>query len=290
MPISSPPTTPPTAPTSSDAATFRSRSDAFVAWIVTFVTWLISFVTQANALEENVNAKEASATASADIAVGAANYQGDWVAGSYSKGQSVSKDGLRYLSKINLNSDTPPSANWLNIGTAASTSFNNTASGLTATHVEGAINEAVSMIPAPVPAGTITYFASSTPPIGYIKANGAAVSRTAYAALFTAIGTTFGVGDGATTFNIPDLRGEFIRSWDDGMGIDVNRVFGSWQVDDFKSHTHSLPYGPNAGGGSYALNNVYNAIPLSGYTGATQTSGGVETRPRNIALLACIKY
>lgn len=141
MPISSPLPTPPTAPTSSDAATFRSRSDAFVAWIVTFVTWMISFVTQANALEENVNAKEASAIASADIAVGAANYQGDWVAGSYSKGQSVSKDGLRYLSKINLNSDTPPSANWLNIGTAASTSFNNTVSGLTATQVEEAINE-----------------------------------------------------------------------------------------------------------------------------------------------------
>lgn len=141
MPISSPPPTPPTAPTSSDAATFRSRSDAFVAWIVTFVTWMISFVTQANALEENVNAKEASAIASADIAVGAANYHGDWVAGSYSKGQSVSKDGLRYLSKINLNSDTPPSANWLNIGTAASTSFNNTVSGLMATQVEEAINE-----------------------------------------------------------------------------------------------------------------------------------------------------
>lgn len=138
--------------------------------------------------------------------------------------------------------------------------------------------------------GSVMFFAAITAPSGFIKANGAAISRTTYSALFAAIGTTFGAGNGSTTFNLPDLRGEFIRGWDDARGIDGGRVFGSWQAEDFKSHTHALPYGPNSGGGTYALNNVYNAIPLSGYTGATQTSGGVETRPRNIALLACIKY
>ena len=71
-----------------------------------------------------------------------------------------------------------------------------------------------------VPAGTIIYHAANTPPTNFLKADGAAVSRTTYAALFTAIGTTFGVGDGTTTFNVPDLRGEFMRGWDDSRGID----------------------------------------------------------------------
>ncbi|WP_197369874.1 phage tail protein, partial [Ralstonia pseudosolanacearum] len=65
-------------------------------------------------------------------------------------------------------------------------------------------------------AGLIGYFARSTAPSGWLKANGAAVSRTTYAALYAEIGTTFGAGDGAATFNLPDLRGEFLRGWDDG--------------------------------------------------------------------------
>lgn len=112
-------TPPQDAPSSTDAATFRTRADAFVAWIVAFVTNLVAFVTQINSTESNINAKEASAVAASEAAVGAANYQGDWVAGAYSKGQSVSKDGLRYYSKINLNTDVPPSVNWEVVGTKA---------------------------------------------------------------------------------------------------------------------------------------------------------------------------
>lgn len=119
MPINVEFTTPPDAPSSTDAATFRTRSDAFVAYIVALVTKLIAFVTQINAVESNINAKEASAVAASEAAVSAANYQGDWVAGSYSKGVSVSKDGFRYYSKINLNTDVPPSANWEVVGTKA---------------------------------------------------------------------------------------------------------------------------------------------------------------------------
>jgi len=73
---------------------------------------------QMNELEANVNAKEASTVASAVLAVGAANYKGEWVAGTYSQGQSVSYNGLRYISKVNTNTDTPPSAKWLQIGTS----------------------------------------------------------------------------------------------------------------------------------------------------------------------------
>jgi phage-related tail fiber protein len=72
--------------------------------------------------------------------------------------------------------------------------------------------------------GKISMFARSTAPSGYLKCNGAAISRTTYEALFSAIGTTFGAGDGSTTFNIPDLRGEFIRGWDDARGVDSGRV------------------------------------------------------------------
>lgn len=87
--------------------------------------------------------------------------------------------------------------------------------------------------------GKISMFARSTAPSGYLKCNGAAISRTTYAALFSAIGTTFGIGDGSTTFNIPDLRGEFIRGWDDARGVDTSRAFGSWQDGQNLLHTHA---------------------------------------------------
>ena len=136
-----------------------------------------------------------------------------------------------------------------------------------------------------VPSGTVIYYAANAAPANFIKANGAAVSRTTYAALFSAIGTTFGVGDGSSTFNVPDLRGEFPRGWDDSRGIDASRVFGSAQADELKSHTHTFNqpnYNNRADGGSSSFTGF-----SSQDTGAT---GGNETRPRNIALLACIKY
>jgi len=88
------------------------------------------------------------------------------------------------------------------------------------------------------PPGVISYTAASSAPTGWIKANGAAVSRATYAALFAAIGTDYGTGDGSTTFNVPDLRGYHIRSLDDGRGVDSGRVRGSIQADQNKSHNH----------------------------------------------------
>lgn len=142
-------------------------------------------------------------------------------------------------------------------------------------------------IAAAVPAGATMPFARNTAPTGWLKANGALISRTTYAALFAAIGTTFGVGDGSTTFAVPDMRGEFLRGWDDGRGIDSSRVFGSAQADDFKSHTHTKQYEPGASAANLAptLNTYFNSA-----TGVTGATGGTETRPRNIAMLVCIKY
>ena len=143
------------------------------------------------------------------------------------------------------------------------------------------------------PAGMIAHFARSTAPTGWLKANGAAVSRTTYAALFSAIGTTFGAGDGVNTFNLPDLRGEFVRGWDDGRGVDSGRAIGAWQSDDFKSHTHvvslqQLNSNNEVGWGKLSTGNTASEGTIPDIN--TNPAGGTETRPRNIALLACIKY
>lgn len=140
-------------------------------------------------------------------------------------------------------------------------------------------------IAAAVPSGAVFYFAMTSVPTGYLACNGSAVSRTTYAALFTAIGTTFGTGDGSTTFNLPDLRGEFVRGYDNGRGVDAGRVFGSAQADEIKAHTHDiLTYNQETGSGRV----TEGGSPVGG-TYATESTGGAETRPRNVALLACIK-
>lgn len=144
--------------------------------------------------------------------------------------------------------------------------------------------------PAAVPTGAVAHFAMSTAPSGWLKANGALVSRTTYAALFAAIGTTYGAGDGSTTFNLPDLRGEFLRGLDDGRGVDAGRGIGTWQGDDVKSHAHNI--GKQTSGSTTGGPYVHNANmgTLNESTYSTLPAGGSETRPRNIAMLACIKF
>lgn len=142
-----------------------------------------------------------------------------------------------------------------------------------------------------IKAGTVAYFAASSAPAGWIKANGAAVSRSAYGALFTAIGTTYGAGDGSTTFNVPDLRGEFVRGLDDGRGVDSGRGVGTAQGDSFRTHSHKM-YATGTGSGVYP-SHVYNDYSQSSTEPNTLnsgSSGSSETRPRNVAMLACIKY
>ena len=136
-----------------------------------------------------------------------------------------------------------------------------------------------------VPTGAIAYFAHTTVPYGWLKANGAAVSRTVYANLFALIGTNYGAGDGRTTFNLPDLRGEFIRSWDDGRTVDNGRVIGSWQADEFRSHSHGIGVKRMSDTDRGSSSSTVSVDTV----GQTDPAGGIETRPRNIALLACIK-
>lgn len=144
--------------------------------------------------------------------------------------------------------------------------------------------------------GNVVWHAASSAPAGSLKANGAAVSRSTYAALFAVIGTTWGAGDGSTTFNLPDLRGEFVRGWDDGRGIDASRAFASSQGHMFQTHQHRVATefrqaGTSADGNLYAgvSATTASATPKDTLSVSSGTSGA-ETRPRNVALLACIKY
>ena len=89
-----------------------------------------------------------------------------------------------------------------------------------------------------VPVGSIFCRAFSVVPAGYLECNGAAVSRTTYSALFALIGEYYGAGNGSTTFNLPDLRGEFIRGFDNGRGVDSGRSIGTLQTADNNSHSH----------------------------------------------------
>ena len=95
-------------------------------------------------------------------------------------------------------------------------------------------------IVAGVPSGSVFCMAVATVPSGYLECNGAAVSRTTYAALFAIIGTNYGTGNGSSTFNLPDLRGEFVRGFDNGRGADSGRSIASFQGASNASHNHSI--------------------------------------------------
>lgn len=73
-----------------------------------------------------------------------------------------------------------------------------------------------------------------------VPCDGRAISRTTYAILFSLIGTQFGIGDGSTTFNIPDYRGLFLRGWDGGSNRDPNRAYGSIQENGAPIHNHPI--------------------------------------------------
>jgi hypothetical protein len=157
----------------------------------------------------------------------------------------------------------------------------------------------------PIPVGTTIYVTGNVAPPGFLKENGALIPRSGFPALTEyALGSgnivdeatwnsgqsgSFSFGDLATTIRIPDSRGEFIRSLDEGRGVDLLRGIGSVQSDLFRSHTH-----PVAGLVGQTQTSVEPAGVVPAGVNVTTTVaaavGGAETRPRNIAKLACIKY
>lgn len=135
------------------------------------------------------------------------------------------------------------------------------------------------------PTGSSLLSYASWIPGGYLACNGQAVSRTTYARLFAIIGTTYGVGDGSTTFNVPDARGRFLRPVDGGAGRDPGRVLGSVQAMDIQAHTHTV----YRTAGADQSTNAYGSNTDSGTGYETASTGGTETRPINIALNSYIK-
>ena len=150
------------------------------------------------------------------------------------------------------------------------------------------------------PTGRIIIWTTNTPPTGYLECNGAAISRTTYATLFAVISDDYGVGDGSTTFNLPDLRGKFPRGWDHGAGTDPDAAtrtdrgdgitgdnIGTKQADGFKAHTHTVPHKQDYITGSRIAST--DQVEEQGPT-TTSSTGGNETRPININVMYCIKY
>lgn len=147
-------------------------------------------------------------------------------------------------------------------------------------------------------------FYGETAPSGTLACDGSAISRAAYPELFAVLGIKAGAGDGVSTFNLPDLRGEFIRGWDAGRGVDAGRVLGSYQPGTkITGEVGQSPY--------YDVQSPYNIAQVYGdppYEGTGQFNSGVCTiststitdappaaywctvRPRNVALLWCIIY
>ena len=149
------------------------------------------------------------------------------------------------------------------------------------------------------PAGSIIMFGGATAPDDWLICDGSAVSRTTQATLFDAIGTAFGTGDGSTTFNLPDMRGQFPRGVNTtSTGNDPDRTLGTTQADATSSnglslsdpgHNHSISGKTTSstsngmvGGGASGSSTTFTT--QSRTTGITFSSTDTETRPTNVAL------
>ena len=151
-----------------------------------------------------------------------------------------------------------------------------------------------------VPTGTIQSHAASSAPSGWLICDGSAISRTTYSDLYSIVGTTWGSGDGSTTFAIPDLRGAFLRGEGTGTMNSRNKVGGSvgdYQEDQFQGHNHAMriftgtaTYGPKAGDNyNYAswTSSIQQPTTWSTYGDVRY---GNETVPYNASVRYCIKY
>jgi microcystin-dependent protein len=143
------------------------------------------------------------------------------------------------------------------------------------------------------PTGGVLMFAASGVPAGWLECDGSILPINSYTNLYDVVGQNFKADgttfDTVTGFQIPDMRGLFVRGWDHNKGIDAGRVFGKTQEDMLASHTHTTiqMIGDNS------VDGVDSTTTASGdhhnQTRNTGATGGTETRPKNIALIYCIK-
>lgn len=201
-----------------------------------------------------------------------------------------------------------------------------------------------------IPVGSIMCFASKNVPSNYVPCDGRELMISQYPKLYELLGRTFGEPESELGFLIPDLRGKFVRGWDDSSEIDPEREFGSYQEDAFQGHSHNFKCDSlemdNQGGHDHDLYWAYREVrdtssfdsnnhhtwmsipyedrkywsesnlktvdgstvegnhkhnisikdnqivvgePIDSISGSTRNKVGTETRPKNIALLFCIK-
>ena len=162
-----------------------------------------------------------------------------------------------------------------------------------------------------IPTGFVGCYAGSTPPVNTLEGYGQAVSRTTYAGLFSELGTTYGAGDGVSTFNLPDLRGRMIIGLDNLGGTSANRVTAAAadtlggtggseiiSIAQMPAHTHpgtATGLGSDEAGAQGALGihqtgstaNGNAAFSINSFAAASQ-GGGAAYNPPFIALKCVI--
>lgn len=143
-----------------------------------------------------------------------------------------------------------------------------------------------------LPVGSMVGLPVNKVPPGFLELDGSVRSIAIYPDLAAFLGTSFNQGnEGAGNFRLPESRGEFLRGWDHGRGVDVGRVLGSGQLGQLEEHEHAARAGFGiTGAGSAALVAVTNtSVGTPMLAGAVSKYGGSETRPRNLAVMWCIK-
>ena len=178
------------------------------------------------------------------------------------------------------------------------------------TDYQAATKKYVDDIATPSPIATIIMSILSTAPTSYLYCNGAAISRTTYADLFASIGTTYGVGDGSTTFNLPDFRGRFLRGYDGARSAEVGvgqedglpNIVGGFDIQGVTSDALSLYRNPTGAfrtnttvtGSLYQLSSLtsiayYKALFAASYSNSIYGASSYVT-PYNHAVYYYIKY
>jgi microcystin-dependent protein len=146
-----------------------------------------------------------------------------------------------------------------------------------------------------MPSGSLMPYAGASAPTGYLLCDGAAISRTTYSALFALVGTTYGAGDGSSTFNIPDLRGRVIAGQDDMGGASANRLTGltggvdgdvlggsggtethTLSIAEMPAHTHTTPSSGVRNRGDSTQEVTSNTPGTTGSTGGGGAHNNVQ--------------
>lgn len=151
-----------------------------------------------------------------------------------------------------------------------------------------------------MPIGSVIAWTTGTAPTGTLECDGSAVSRTTYADLYAVVGTIYGTGNGSTTFNLPDYRGEFLRGWAHGSTNDPDKAsrtdaggggtgdnIGTKQGYQVQAHTHTYNTSTTDSGADTRADGSGSGATNSPTTSST---GGNETRPRNVNVMFCIVY